>query len=328
MADTYTLFSDIPNFHVNRIAALLWEPNYRNDALLSSRVVTRSAQLDSYASTGAAAFEIPYYNPLQNLEPDVASKDHSVRAEVHGITGSTMRVINNYRSKTFGSARLLSTLNGTDVMGAIARSIADYEADARKSYLGSMLKGVSKAAGAAHTLVSTDVLNLKNILNALQKRGDAKTKFKTIAMNSLQHTYLQLAAVGFKAASETNTGFDQIAGLNIVVTDDLPEDMVVILADGAIQVGEASLGKQRLGFTVDELNSNGWGTEALTPRAQFILHPAGTRFIGEISGQGASPTNADVENANDWQIAVQNPKAFPFIFMKVAITPPDLAPTA
>lgn len=316
----YTLYSDVPNFSAARINALSFDPSFNNDAILNSPMVVRSAELDALASTGAAVTSVPFWNPLAAIEPNVASFVESEMAPVNGISGGVQIARLHLRDSVFGANRVISTLQSTNVMGQIASEIERYWIDTRKAHLVSILTGIQKTAGTAHTHDAAAVLSLKGILAALQKKGDAKGKFKTIVMNSVQHYYLQDAQIGFKPSAETNTGFDQIGGLNIVVADEMPATMCAIVADKAFGFGEGALSPNKaLAYQSEERAANGWGVDELITRRQYLLHPQGFSFAGAVVK--ASPTNAEQMDAVDWTLTSTNVKALPFTFLKVLAVP-------
>lgn len=324
MADTYTLYSEVPNFSAARINAMSFDPSFNNDVIFNSPMVVRSAELDARASTGAAITTVPYWNPLDAIEPNVASFNENDMAPVHGIGGGEQTARIHLRAEVLGANRVISTLRQTNVMGQIAASIERYWIDTRKAHLGAILTGISIAAGPKNTHNAADVLSLKVILAALQKAGDAKGRYKTIVMNSLQEYYLQDAQIGYRASAETNTNFATIGGLNIVVSDDMPTTMVALVADKAFGFGEGALSPNKaLAYQSEERAANAWGVDELITRRQYLLHPQGFSFVGEVAK--AAPTNAEQSNGVDWALNTDNPKALPFKFIKVTETP---APTA
>lgn len=315
-----TQFADVPNFSAARINALSFDPSFNNDAVLNSPLVVRSAELDALATSGAAVTSVPYWNPLDAIEPNVASHDESKMAPIHGIGGGVQIARLHLRDEVLGANRVTSTLRQTDVMGQIASRLERYWIDTRRAHVAAILTGISKAAGADHTHDAAGVLTLKAILAGLQKAGDAKGKFKTIVMNSLQEYYLQDAQIGYKPSAETNTNFSTIGGLNIVVSDDMPTTMVALVADRGFGFGEGNLSPNKaLAYQSEERAANGWGVDELISRRQYILHPQGFSFVGDVAE--AAPTNAEQSNGNDWQLVSTNKKALPFKFIKVTETP-------
>lgn len=324
----YTRFVDIPNFSAGAVAnaasaITLLDPTFYNDDILNSSIVARSARFDALASVGSQKITVPFLNPLDaEVEENVASPDESIMAGVNGMSGGTQDAITHFRDQSWASGRMIPTLKGVDPMMEVARKVERYKIERRKKHLATNLTAIAITAGSPYTADGlTEVLNSKLILKGLQTFGDAKGKVKTAVMHSIQHFYLQEAALGYKPASETDTGFAQIHGINIVVTDTMPVTLVALVADDAFAYGAADLGDQTLELAAIPRGSRGWGNDEITARWQYILHPMGFNFVGAVDASNASPTNAEMANGNDWALAVSNRKAVPFGFIKVAATP-------
>lgn len=323
----YTRFDQIPNFSTAAVtaSALSLDPTYNNDSLLGSALVTRSARLDALANAASETITVPFLNPLDaTIESNVASKDESIRANVNGIKGGTQSAITHFRDQVWGANRLLSGLKGVDIMSEIAAKDERYWIDERKKMLAIMLKAISIVSPANMTAdASGNVANLKALLQGKQTFGDAKSKVKNVVMSSLQHYYIQESQIGYEQPSQTDTEFGRIAGMNIVVSDDMPDDLLALVADGGFVYGEASqMSSPRISYQSDELLARGWGVDALVSRRQFIFTPQGYKFVGTYDSQNASPTFDEMKNGNDWELVTGIPrKALPFGFVKVAITP-------
>jgi hypothetical protein len=323
----YTRFEDIPNFSAAAVQAAkgFIDPTFYNDDILTSPIITQSATFDAIAQAGSPETSVPFLNPLDaSIEENVASPDESILAEIHGITGGSQSARLNYKDQVWGSNPLLTTHRGIDVMAEIAARDERYWVERRKTHLVTVLSAIATTAGANFTVNGgTNVASVDLLIDGKGMFGDAQAKATTVVMHSTQQRYLSKGQLGFVAPADSNTLFGTVHGMNIVVSDSMPVGLIAIVAEEAFSYGEANLGSYAMRYEASERAARGWGTDILVSRKQYILHPQGFRFVGAVDPKNASPTIAEMNNGNDWELlAGINPKQVPFRFVKVAATPP------
>ena len=326
MVDTYTRFEDIPNFSAAAVQAAkaFIEPSYYNDDILTAPLINRSAFFDGLASGSSPETSVPFLNPLDaSIEENVASPDESIMAEIHGITGGSQSARINYKDQVWGANRLLTTLRGVDIMAEIAARDERYWIERRKTHLVTVLSAIATTAGAKFTVNGgTNVASVDLLIDGKGLFGDAQAKATTVVMHSTQQRYLAKGNLGFVAPVDSNTLFGTVHGMTIVVSDSMPVGLIAIVADNAFSYGEANLGTYAMRYEANERAARGWGTDILVSRKQYVLHPQGFRFVGLIDPKNASPTIAEMNNGNDWELlAGINDKQVPFRFVKVAAAP-------
>lgn len=322
----YTRFEDIPSFSTAAVQAAkaFINPEFYNDDILTSPIVTQSATFNALAQAGSAEISVPFLNPLDaSIEENVASPDESILADIHGITGGSQSARLNYKDQVWGANRLLSTLRGVDIMGEIAARDERYWKERRKTHLVTVLSAIATTAGAGYTVNGgTEVASVDLLIDGKGMFGDAQAKATTVVMHSTQQRYLSKGQLGFESPADTNTEFGRVHGMKIVVSDSMPVTLMAIVADEAFSYGEANLASYAMRYEASERAARGWGTDILVSRKQYILHPQGFRFVGVVDPKNASPTIAEMSNGNDWElIAGINPKQVPFRFVKVAAAP-------
>lgn len=311
-------------FDANVFAGLINQATTEKNNLVSAGVITTNPLYAQRASGEGQMTTIPFFNPLANDDADVATADFADKADVGSINMGELAVIRHLRSKTFGAMDVASIVSGKDVVGAIADRLGDYWSTDLTKHAMAILTGIAKLGTNITAGSGTDVLDVNLLVDAAQTHGDAKEKFRTLVIHSAVHAVMQKAeGNAFVPASKTGIGFDTYAGYKLVINDRMPVAGGVytsaLIADGAFAMGRA-VAPRALAVTRDELAGNGSGATVMTSRAQYLLAPAGHKFVGDLGA--LSPTNAEQANANDWQQKFE-PKNLPFAFLKSVLVKPQ-----
>lgn len=323
----YTRYEDIPGFSAAAVqaASAFLSPEIYNDDILTGRLVVQSPTFNALAQAGSADISVPFLNPLDaTIEENVASLDESIMADIHGITGGNQRAKLNYKDQVWGASRIISTLKGVDLISEIAARKERYFVERRKKHLVTVISALSVTAGSAYTVDGgTSMASVDLLIDAKGMYGDAASKAKTVYMHGTQYRALQKAQLNeFESPADTNTLFGRAHGLDIIVSDDMPVGLMAVVADEAFSYGEADLGSYAVRYQSEERAADGWGTDIIVARKQYILHPQGFDFVGVVDPKNASPTIDEMKNGNDWAlVAGINPKQVPIRFVKVAATP-------
>jgi hypothetical protein len=307
----------------NVYAGLINQATTEKNNLVQAGVIVSNELYNSRAAGEGQLTTIPFFNPLATDEADVASADFAEEAGISEITMGELGVIRHLRSKTFGAMDVASIVSGKDVVGEIANKFGDYWSTDLTKHAMAILTGVAKLNTGLTAGDGTKVLDGSMVIDAAQTHGDAKDKFRTLVVHSAVHALMQKAeGNGYVPASQTNIGFATYYGYKLVINDRMPVAGGVytsaLLADGAFAMGRATP-KHAVEFTRKALVGNGSGADVLTTRAQYILAPAGHKFVGELGK--LSPTNAEQANANDWQVKFEA-KNLPFAFIKSSLSNP------
>ena len=301
-------------------AGLINQATVEKNNLVSSGVITTNALYSQRAAAEGQLTTIPFFNPLADDEADLASDDFTDVVGVGQITMGEMAVIRHLRSKTYGAMDVASTISGNDVVGAIADRFGDYWSTDLTKHAMAILTGIAALNTGITAGDGTGVLDVPLLVDAAQTHGDAKDKFKTLVVHSAVHAVMQKSeGNAFVPASKTGIGFDTYAGYKLVINDRMPNSAGVytsaLLADGAFAMGRA-VPKKAVEFTREALVGGGSGADVITTRSQYILAPAGHKFVGDLAK--LSPSNAEQASASDWERKFEV-KNLPFAFIKSAL---------
>lgn len=278
-------------------------------ALSQSGIISHNAELDRLAQGGGKLVNMPYWDDL-NGDDEVLSDSSALTPDK--ITAGQDQAALFVRGKAWSANDLAHILSGSDPMAAIGDLVAGYWARRRQVLLFSMLKGVfasSTMSGNVHDISAevgaASVLSGDTFLDAKQKLGDSADKLTAISMHSAAFTHLQKQnLIQFIPDSEAKVQIPTYMGRRVIVDDGHPVATGVytsyLFGTGAIGLGNG-MAKVPTETDRDSLA----GDDILINRQAFVLHPRGVKFTA-ASVAGATPTNAECENAANWERVYEN----------------------
>jgi hypothetical protein len=283
-------------------------------ALIQAGIVVPDPSLDILAQAGGKIIEMPFFQDLTG--------DDEILSETSPLTAGNITAVKDVarlhmRGRAWGATDLAKALSGDDPMAAIANLVAAYWNRREQALLISTLTGVfaDNAANDSGDLVSdisvadggtvldSHLIGPNGILDAAAKLGDAAGKLTALAMHSVCYTRLQkLNLIDFVPDSEGKVNIPTYMGKRVIVDDGCPavavspnyEYTTYLFGAGAIGRGEGSAP-----VPVETDRDSLQGQDYLIHRRHFILHPRGIKW-GEVSIAGVSPTNAECEEAQQW----------------------------
>ena len=277
-------------------------------ALSQAGIISNDPQLDALATAGGKLINMPFWNDLTG-DDEVLSDTGALTPEK--ITASQDVAALFMRGKAWSTNDLAKALSGDDPMAAIGDLVAGYWARRRQALLFSMLKGVFAAASMAgnvkdiSALTGTDCnIGGAAFIDALYTLGDAAGKITAVAMHSA--VYAALSKQDLIATIKNSDGmeFETYMGRQVIVDDGCPVATGVyttyLFGEGAIGLGNGAAPVP----TETDRDSLA-GDDILINRQHFVLHPRGVKFTA-ASVAGASPTNAEVEAAANWNRVYEN----------------------
>lgn len=294
--------------HDKEFLATVREAMTAKARLRAAGIVVGSPALDERANGAGVVTSIPFWKALDQNESAVGSDDDSVSLAADKISQGEQIAVRNFRNRAWSAMDLAGALIADDPMAAIAARVGEYWAVDEEKMVISILKGILAADEAGSDVLyagdGTAALDLDLIIDACGTAGDAAGQFNTLIMHSSKHRLLQKTqANAYVPKAQTDLGFAQYAGYNIVVNDLMPSTLTVVAAPGAILAGEGAA-KSPVAVARNEAAGNGSGQETLYNRRQFILHPNGLKF-NQSSIASTSPSNAEYEEAAQWTQAYQ-----------------------
>lgn len=304
-------------------------PNDRVDTLafVQSGVVVTNPLLQEKAQSGARLIEVPMWNDLNEaVEPNL-SDDTDTDATVGDVTSDSWNARNAFLNKGFGAADLAVELSGTtpgqgEPMTRIRNRFGaywNYHFQKRVISIcnGILAKNVAANGGDMRYSIATEDGNAATDANrisadavteAVFTMGDRFQSLRAIAMHSFVYKKLvKQQMIEFVKDADGTLLYQSYLGLRVIVDDGLPvvagatsgfKYTTVLFGAGAIGFGE---GSPKVPFEIDRLPSkgSGGGLENIWERKTWLIHPEGHDWLNAVVA-GASATNAELANANNW----------------------------
>lgn len=310
----------------------LFNYNWKNEkdltltAMLESGAVQNNAELAKLISNGSDFYTIPFYKTLGGTPDNYDGASNIVISDTEG--GAQSGIVYG-RAHGWKEQDFVVDYNGADPMKQITSQVAKYWAKVRQGALLKILSGVFGVTGGeygdawaehTHDISSADAVTEANKLgattlgDAAQKAcGDAANQFSLAIMHSrVAANYAGLNLLEFRKYTdgqgiERKLAVADANGFTVIVDDGVPvvdgKYETYLFGAGAIQYAPAPV------KTPSEIIRNATeagGYDALITRVRETLHPNGFSFK-KPSGYTASPTDAQLASAANWEIAT-NPK--------------------
>lgn len=301
------------------------ERTAEKSAFYQSGIVEMSDQFARLASGPGQTVEMPFWKDISGSR-QLLSDTNALNTNKITASQDVARIHNDANS--WSTNLLAELLSGSDPMEAIVSLVGEYWAREDEAMLISSLKGVFAAFDlisgdpnlykiASETVAGTDEdtsLNGITFNNARQKLGDAKERLVAIAMHSeVENDLLNADQIEFIPDSDGQNMIKTFKGLRVIMDDSLPKRAgstdgsvftSVLFGPGAFAVGKSPLttpirgghGTQGVEFARVALNSD----DVLINRNRKILHPRGVKWNNVSIGEAAGPTNAELEEAQQW----------------------------
>lgn len=281
-------------------------------ALIQSGIVVRTPELDDLALKGGKLINMPFFNDLTG-DDEVLSDSSPL--SVNKITSGQDIAVLLMRGRAWGNNDLATALSGADPFQAILNLVADYWVRQEQKVLLANLKGVFSAASMAANKLDISalvgdlaVMSPSTFVDALQKMGDAKEKLTGVMMHSATEASLLkqgLIEHEIKTINGEEIQISYYMKKRVIVDDACPVTGDVyttyVFGEGAFGKGEGAAP------TPTEIDRDSLaGEDILINRRHFIMHPRGVKFTSS-SVAGASPTNAELGTAANWE-RVYDPK--------------------
>lgn len=306
--------------------------------VFKSGLVSPDADMSAKLAGGGRMFQSPFWNDLDNTDPNKGSDDPAVVATPLKVTASKMQFVRQFDTQGWSAAELTKELAGSDPMQRIVSRVSEYWARyfnrvaistlngiiARNiaSESGDMVKDVRAAAGnttIGGVTVPANTLNADSILEAKQTLGDRATGLTIMVMHSRLFTNLQKQnLIQYIPNSQGMIDFPSYLGYSVVVSDTMPAKAVstdiefttYLSAPGVLGWGESA---PDMPVETDRFpaQGNGAGVEQLWTRRQWALHPYGYNWK-DATIAGLFPTRAELELAANWERKVPERKQVNF----------------
>lgn len=321
--------------YLNRI------PDTNLNELLKSGVLRINRELAAQLpeQTGGNYIVRPYKDLISG-DPD----NYDGQTDINSTSTDTYKqgIIVVGRAKGFTEKDFSWDITGVDFMSNVATQLAKYWENTNQKILLSVLKGIFGIADLAdHIYDVKDVMGVTSLNSAIQAAcGDNKKIFSLAIMHSYVATQLENANLldylkyTDAAGIQRNLNLATWNGRMVIVDDSVPVRNVEAAGDEEAYVeyttyvlGLGAIDYANVGVKVPvemsrDASKNG-GEDTLYSRERILFAPAGISFCGIDKIASNSPTNAELEDAANWELVKNSngtktidTKAIPFVAIK------------
>lgn len=284
-------------------------------ALSQAGIISNNPELDALATAGGKLINMPYWDDLGG-EDEVLSDADDWALTPDKITAGQDVAVLFMRGKAWSVNDLAKALSGDDPMAAIGDLVAAYWARRRQALLFAILSGVFASPSMTGNLhdISAQTgdaaqINGATFLDAAQKMGDAKEKLTAVGMHSAVVTSLaKQDLIDTIPDSEGKPTIKVFQGKRVIEDDGCPytgSGADTVFTSYLFGTGAIGLGNGTAPVPTETDRDTLAGIDILINRQHFLLHPRGVKWTN-ASVAGASPTNAEVALAANWERVYEN----------------------
>lgn len=291
--------------------------------IIQSGAAVVNGDLNNSLANGGKTFNDPSWGDLDASDGTGAENigdDTENPATPQKIGSQTEVQVRLSRNNHWKTADLSQALAGSDPMAAIASRVASYWTRRSQRALIATMNGVfadnDANDGGDYTNDITGVFaagvtdfSAEAVIDTAVTAGDSLEDFTLMLVHSIVYAKMRKNnLIDFVRDSDNDTRIARFGDLEVIVDDGMPvtgnDYDTWLFGPGAIQIG---LGTPRVPTEVtrEALQGNGAGTEILSSRLEWVIHPAGHAFaVAPASIPGGGPTNAatvnNLANAASW----------------------------
>ena len=302
--------------------AYMMKETMTKTAFFRSGIIKQDPALQAFISGGGLTTNIPSFSDLSDAVDASIGSDNPAETITPDKIGSFRQVgIRNIRAKAWSDMDLVREMIGDDPMQAIASRVADWWGRQFQRHLISSMRGIIADNVAndssdmvidisndlASAITAAERISAESIIDAQGTMGDASESLSAIAMHSVVYNrLLKEDLIDFIPDSEGKIQFPTYLGYRVIKDDGLPAIAgtnrvryhTYLFAEGSVAYAEAPVAVPAEVDRTPEAG-NGTGQESLYTRRQYILHPQGFAWL-DAARVGQFPTNAECENATNW----------------------------
>lgn len=324
-----TLLADI-DFVPELFLAYQQEVNQNQSAFFRSGIIAQNDLITQEFMKGGREIVIPFFSDLTG-ESEVLSD--IIGLTPGGVSSERQTGIRNLRGRAWQSSDLAAELAGSDPLTAINQRTGEYwvrdiQATLIAQMVGLFDAGGPLAAGNAVGGASTQLTSTL-LIRGIAKLGDAGSRLTALAMHSAPYYNLveqdlivpttTTAQIDGRVSTEI-AEFGTYLGRPVFVDDTLPVSIGTgtggtnvytsyLFGQGAFAYAEI-MPKASVETDRNVLK----GIEVLVNRKEYLLHPVGMRFVGNVAGN--SPTNAEYRNVGSYEQAFADKRNIRMVAIK------------
>lgn len=310
----------------NRVASAEISP-----LLSSSAIDGDPAYVNRLNASGGSVVEVPFWNEVAQTDANRDLGDTDTESGVDDITNDKLTALAISDNKTWRAPNFRSTLAGESVMQAILAFTAPYWAKQIQKRAISIMTGVfadnDGAAGAEAGDLTNDTrgafsastqFSASGFIAAKLTMGDAMQSTNVIWTHSVVAARMEnLQLISFMQGNIPT----QVAMWNghvVIISDAMPWQNTADGADyetwifrpGALMYA-AGNAENPLEFDRKPKAYNGGGSDEITTRMRYIIHPKGYSWTGSLV-EGNAPADSVLDDAASWDRKFPERKQIPF----------------
>jgi hypothetical protein len=299
-------------------------------ALIQAGALVRDSALDADLAGGGITFHSPSWKDLANDADNVSTDAAPGVSDATPVKTSALDeiAVRLSRNQTWESADLAGDLAGSDPMMSIANRVGAYWSRRLQAAFIATIKGVfadnaAAPGGTEHVqndmtydisgggfIDGTTNFSADAFINAAVTMGDSMGNLSLVMVHSVVYARMQRNnLIDFIPDSQGVVNIPTFLGRQVIIDDSMPVSSNVydtwLFGAGAVRLG---VGAPKTPTETDRypLAGNGGGTETLTNRVEWIIHPVGNKYIGAATQGG--PANTVLDDAASWIRAYQERK--------------------
>jgi len=283
--------------------------------LVEFGVLRRNPEIDAMMAGGGITFNMPGWNDIPRTAANVSSGAAGTPATPISLTTFREIGVRLSRNQSVGWTGLAKILAGSNPAEVIAARWADYWADQAQVAALAIGAGVF-ADNAANDSgdMSVDIKGVSFVdgvtnfgaapfVDAVGTMGDSHKALGLVCMHStVAATARKNDLIDAIKDSESGQVIERYQGRLLIEDDGMPSP-----SSGVFETWIFGEGAFEWGVTVDDhpiesyrlpLDAVGGGSEVVTTRVQWCIHPRGFAYTGSTAD--GEPVNGTLDNAGSW----------------------------
>lgn len=305
------------------------QPNLLRDAMVSSGAMVEDAYIASLIANGSNQYTFPFYNELADEDED--NYDGKTDMTASEISGASQTGVVFGRMKAWQAPQFAADFTTAKPLAAIAARINPwYVHQTQKRIIGitDAVLGNTKMASHAVKKAKLDENTLSDVTQEIW--GDAKDNISMAIMHSaVAQEFEDLNRANYLRYTDANGMTREVRTITVNGILCILDDGVTVTtaAEGGATTYDTYLygtGALRHASAPVTLPVETWrdpvkngGVDFIGTRRRETIHPNGFTFKAP-KAMGASPTNAELFNKANWDLAWNDPRA---VFIGKMTTP-------
>ncbi len=253
------------------------------NSLITSGVAVGGPEVDMLMTGGSQMQGLNFINKVDTSTFNYSSDDFDEKGPVGKITAGSYMALRHDINWGWAYTDLVKMITKYDVRGGLVSAIPMYWSEVAENLAVASMKGVLAKTAALTTGAVADAFDLDKLIDAASTMDDPRAQ-KTLFISRKTLAKLQKAnRNAYVPAADTDLGFDQFAGYNLIITETFGDSLTVIAQNGALAFG-AGLVPGEVGMEIDrDPNAgNGGGGEILRTRLSVVVAPQGFSYTGAV----------------------------------------------